>query len=105
MSYIEIETKRFQCHCQLCQHDWTADKLPKRCASCKSPAWNTGNKTLGRIAQRFPAHGKNLTITEWAKETGLPRQRIYYRLVNGMTIEQALSPDVLPKGHLAKAAK
>jgi hypothetical protein len=35
--------------------------------------------------------GKTLSITDWAKELGIPRERIYSRLKKGWTEQQALT--------------
>lgn len=38
---ITLRTKRvFDCKCIKCGHEWSAEKKPGRCSSCKSRRWN-----------------------------------------------------------------
>jgi hypothetical protein len=38
---ITLRTKKvFDCKCIACGHEWSADKKPGRCSSCKSRRWN-----------------------------------------------------------------
>jgi len=40
MSYEEITV--YQCHCNLCRHNWTTRilKIPDQCPKCHNPRWN-----------------------------------------------------------------
>ena len=38
---ITLRTKKvFDCTCIICGHEWSAEKKPARCSSCKSRRWN-----------------------------------------------------------------
>lgn len=36
------------CTCDQCGHSWTTLSEPKRCANCKTPAWNRDKSPAGR---------------------------------------------------------
>jgi hypothetical protein len=39
--------------------------------------------------------GKTLTLNQWSKETGIPYNRIQWRLNSGWTVADALKPELL----------
>lgn len=40
------------CTCDQCRHSWTTLSEPKRCANCKTPAWNRDKSPAGRPAKQ-----------------------------------------------------
>jgi Zn finger protein HypA/HybF involved in hydrogenase expression len=40
VSYQKVKIEVFRCVCERCEHEWKSEKLPIRCAKCKSPYWN-----------------------------------------------------------------
>jgi hypothetical protein len=57
---------------------------------------NWGWRPFHRPAPSKPltAYGKTLTISQWAKRTGVPNRTILDRLARGWTAERALSEKV-----------
>lgn len=42
------KVKAYRATCERCGHKWTSLAEPKRCASCKTPYWNSKPGTLKR---------------------------------------------------------
>ncbi len=49
-----------------------------------------------RASQRYAFQGESLTIPEWAKRTGIPRNTLGLRIKAGWTLERALTAPVRP---------
>jgi hypothetical protein len=60
--------------------------------------WVTREKNLKNTRQNviIEAFGKSMTESEWAKETGLDRTVISYRIKSGWDIERALKTTARP---------
>jgi len=40
MAHEKVKITVHRCTCERCGYVWNADKLPLRCAKCKSPYWD-----------------------------------------------------------------
>lgn len=47
--------------------------------------------------KRYTINGRTLSVQEWAKEAGVPHNRVYYRLKRGMSIDAALAKEKLSR--------
>src|SRR5271170_3870884 len=59
--------------CDICGHSWTARRVgetePKRCAGCKSPAWNRAKRPAGRPARATPTRAASVTVPIYMSES------------------------------------
>lgn len=83
----------------MCGYEWESDKLPRRCASCKSSSWNGATSKYAKITHL----GQSLTVKEWAVKLGLKPQTIRQRMFRGYSVEDCLYtrkfiPGRTPKG-------
>ena len=93
MSAEKISLTRYKCICELpnCPGDkepWISDSdhIPERCTHCGRRTWNGAKK-----AHMITAFGKTQRISQWAKETGINKALIRYRILAGWNAEDAVS--------------
>ena len=55
--------------------------------------------------KRLKHEGKNLSLAEWEVQTGIPKNLIYSRLVNGWTAKQALTAEKRKRDYISKGLK
>lgn len=98
MSTEKINTTRYRCKCELrdCSgkgQAWLSedDRVPERCRWCGRRTWNGELKR----AHLVTAFGKTQRISEWARETGISKALIRFRVLAGWSSEAAVS--VKPK--------
>ena len=88
---LKLLQDSYMLECRRCDHEWLRrdlTKLPDHCPSCNAPGW--------AYAPVKPPHlltfgGKTATVSQWAREFGVNRSTIIWRLQNGWPLEQALT--------------
>ncbi len=95
MSAEKVTTTRYRCKCELkdCPgkgKSWLSQDaaIPERCTFCGRRTWNGQDL---RKSMFITAHGKTMRASQWAKETGISKQTIRYRLMTGWTEEDAVT--------------
>jgi hypothetical protein len=70
------------------------------------PTNNVGQDGRPRQTPRLlTLHGKTLSISAWARHTGISRQAIHNRLNSGWTVERTLTSSLLKSGRPTKQPK
>lgn len=62
------------------------------------------NQNRPGFVHELTHNGATKTVAEWARDLGLPADRIYKRLKLGMSVGQALVAGILPRGSAARRA-
>jgi len=91
LSVQKITKEMFHCKCDRpeCGYEWDVEKIPLRCAGCKSRSWNHPV----RKGKTLTFNGETLTILQWSRKLGLSRFIINWRIKQGWPIEQILVSD------------
>lgn len=97
-------------HTAISQPKEQSKKLTKEAIAKEQPGLAIAPQGRTRSANfiMITAHGRTQSLIDWAKETGLNRQTIYYRIFKlGWTPEQSISPVmyVKPKGSKARGER
>lgn len=98
MSAVKITKEMYHCKCDakhkdgtICGYEWDVEELPMRCAGCKSRKWNRGYRLSRKPPLTFD--GKTQFIDAWARELGMSKTAISWRIKEGWPLEQVLSKD------------
>lgn len=104
MSVEQITVTRYKCRCEHddCRWEWVTDAIPERCAKCKKMSWQDPTK---HASKKYAAHGKNLTVVEWAELLGVARHTLRTRIRSGWSPEEVFTAGLYRVGPKFKNRK
>lgn len=77
--------------------DETKDYIPENCSFMNSP---DTRKFKSKNTVKIEYNGKNLSLTDWERETGIPRHVLSYRLNAGLSVEDIFNTPIPEKNNI-----